>query len=78
MPDALLAALDGLKIELDHAAGSGAVVALARRHRLTAYDALYLELAMRRGLALATLDRALAAVVVAEGVRTAYGLSPSR
>jgi predicted nucleic acid-binding protein len=32
---------------------------LARRHRLTAYDAAYLELALRLELPLATLDMAL-------------------
>ncbi len=32
---------------------------LARDHRLSSYDAAYLELALRRGLALATLDEAL-------------------
>lgn len=32
------------------------VFALARKHRLTFYDAAYLELAQREGLALATLD----------------------
>jgi predicted nucleic acid-binding protein len=43
-------------------------VALARRHRLTVYDAAYLELALREGLALATLDTALAEAARAEGV----------
>jgi predicted nucleic acid-binding protein len=32
------------------------VLDIARRYRLTAYDAAYLELAMRQGLALATED----------------------
>ncbi len=36
------------------------VFALARKHRLTFYDAAYLELAQREGLALATLDDKLA------------------
>lgn len=35
------------------------VLMLARKHRLTFYDAAYLELAQRTGLALATLDREL-------------------
>ena len=35
------------------------VVSLARRAKLTAYDASYLELAIRFGLPLATVDRAL-------------------
>ena len=35
------------------------VLSLARTERLTTYDAAYLELAMRRGLDLATRDKAL-------------------
>ena len=37
----------------------GATAQLAARQRLTLYDAAYLELARRRGLPLATLDREL-------------------
>ena len=37
-----------------------AVLDLARSERLSAYDASYLELAMRRGIPLATTDRELA------------------
>lgn len=37
----------------------GPVLALAREEQLTVYDASYLELAMRQGLALATQDREL-------------------
>ena len=37
----------------------GSVVALAREHGVTAYDAAYLSLALRRGLPLATADKAL-------------------
>jgi predicted nucleic acid-binding protein len=36
------------------------VMALARSHGLTAYDAMYLELALRRGAPLATFDKQLA------------------
>jgi predicted nucleic acid-binding protein len=43
-------------------------LALADRHGLTVYDATYLELAMRRGLPLATLDRELRQAAAAEGV----------
>ena len=49
-------------------AGSDAVLELMRAHRLTAYDATYLELARRRGLALATKDRDLLAAAPALGV----------
>jgi predicted nucleic acid-binding protein len=41
---------------------------LAERHRLTLYDAAYLELAQRRGLPLATLDRELRTAAGAEKV----------
>lgn len=41
---------------------------LARKHRLTAYDAAYLELAVRRGIPLVTLDGELQAAAEAEGV----------
>ena len=44
------------------------IIALARRHRLTVYDAAYLELALREALPLATLDKALAGTAGAEGV----------
>lgn len=44
------------------------VLALARSEKLTAYDATYLELAMRRGLPLATKDTALAGVAGRLGV----------
>ena len=41
---------------------------LARRHRLTVYDAAYLVLALRKGVALATLDTMLAVAARAETV----------
>lgn len=44
------------------------VVSLARQQRLTSYDAAYLELAMRRGLPLATLDQRLRDAAAAVGV----------
>jgi predicted nucleic acid-binding protein len=45
-----------------------AVSALAERRDLTTYDASYVELAVRRGLGLVTLDRGLAQAAAAEGV----------
>jgi predicted nucleic acid-binding protein len=44
------------------------VITLAERHRLSAYDASYLELAARRDLPLATLDRDLARAAAGIGV----------
>jgi len=57
--DATLADLALLPISVDQdteAHAWGATLRLAERHRLTLYDAAYLELAKRRGLALASLD----------------------
>lgn len=44
-----------------------ALVALAEKHRLTTYDAAYLELAQRAGLPLATLDNDLRKAAQAKG-----------
>lgn len=44
------------------------VMALARGHRLTAYEASYLALAIREGCPLASLDRRLNEAAAAEGV----------
>jgi predicted nucleic acid-binding protein len=43
--------------------------ALAQEHHLSAYDAAYLELAQRRGLGLATLDKNLIAAARRAGVQ---------
>lgn len=59
---------DGLGVTLDTAPVENEVLRLARQHRLTVYDALYLELAMRSSGVLSTLDRALAAAAGAEGI----------
>lgn len=45
------------------------VLALARSHGLTAYSAVYLELALRRAAPLATFDRQLAEAARTAGVR---------
>jgi len=42
---------------------------LAREYNLSAYDATYLELALRRGLPLATLDRNLRSATEKAGIR---------
>ena len=69
---AWLGILETLSIEVDDETTSHAwsgILALARSQNLSAYDAAYLELAMRRGLPLATLDAKLkAAAAVAVGV----------
>lgn len=66
-----LSSLSSLPIEVDEEAAARAwsdVLALARTHGLSAYDAAYLELAVRRGLSLATLDKKLKAAGAAIGV----------
>ncbi len=53
----------------------GDVLELASAHRLSSYDAAYLELAKRLQLPLATLDKALREASIAEGVTV---LSPPK
>ena len=65
-----LAEIEALEVRLDRAAGSDLTLRLARLHRLSVYDARYLELAVREQRPLATLDRRLARAAVAEGVIT--------
>ena len=63
--------LEALPVEIDPVSTSrawGATLELAREHRLSGYDATYLELAMRTQLPLATLDRALGAAGRVEGL----------
>ena len=63
--------LAALPITVDGRAGFQIVpdiLTLARRHKLSAYDAAYIELALRRGLPLATLDDKLKAAAGAAGV----------
>ncbi|WP_428489352.1 type II toxin-antitoxin system VapC family toxin [Rhodopila sp.] len=57
----LLDLLGELPIETDDETAHirGPVIRLARTHRLTVYDAIYLDLAMRRGIALATRENDL-------------------
>jgi predicted nucleic acid-binding protein len=60
--------LQELPIALAALPDDAPVFTLARRHRLTFYDAAYLDLAKREQLALATLDDELAAAARLEGV----------
>ncbi len=60
--------LRDLRLLEDDAHDDDTVMALARKHGLSAYDAAYLETALRRGDGLATLDRELVNAAVAEGV----------
>lgn len=61
-----LGELKKLPVRTDTVPDLEAAFTLARAHRLSFYDALYLELAQRRNAALATLDAALRRAAVAE------------
>jgi predicted nucleic acid-binding protein len=66
-----IALLGLLNIVTDQATAThalGDTLNLARRYRLSAYDAAYLELALRTGLPLATLDADLAKAATTAGV----------
>lgn len=68
----LAAAAAALRIKVDREPVPIPVMdELAARHALSAYDATYLELAIRRSLPLATLDGALTAAMVKAGVTAA-------
>lgn len=65
-----LGLLDDMAIAVDHHTASHALrdtMQLARRFRLSTYDAAYLELALREGLPLATLDTDLRSALNATG-----------
>jgi len=65
------ALLSGLPIIIDEETATRAwseTLHLARAHNLSAYDAAYLELAIRRGLPLASLDDKLKAAAKSAGV----------
>lgn len=63
-----LQGLSRLPVRVDREPDEEQVLSLARSHRLSVYDAAYLELALREGAALATLDGALAEAARREGV----------
>jgi predicted nucleic acid-binding protein len=69
---AFVATLTRLNIATDKAMAShalGETLNLARRYKLSAYDAAYLELAMREALPLATLDADLEKAAKKAGVK---------
>ena len=57
-----------LGISTDDEHDGSLLLDLARRHNLTVYDAAYLEVAVRRSLPLATLDRRLRKAAEAIGI----------
>ncbi len=69
--DRVLSDFSDFPIHVDpetHRQAWGTTSRLAERHGLTLYDAAYLELALRRGLPLATLDEDLRAAAASDGV----------
>ena len=62
-----LRGLSRLGVTIDRAPEESAVLALARTHRLSVYDASYLELAQRERLPLVTLDHDLRRAARAAG-----------
>ncbi len=69
---AFLADLDRLPVELDQPTPTNVfdkTQALCRKHGLTAYDAAYLEIAIRYGYALATVDDDLRRATLAERIQ---------
>ena len=69
----IYAHLEALPIEIDPVSTSrvwGRTLELANAHRLSVDDAMYLELALRMRLPLATLDRTLSEAARLEGLET--------
>ena len=66
----ILDALATLPIEIDASPGPGQrqLFELAMRYKLSSYDAVYLELAMRHGLPIATQDAQLKEAAITAGV----------
>ena len=65
---AFLSALGYLRVRVDSDTQEEVVLTLARRQGLTIYDAAYLEVAHRKKIRLATLDRRLAEAAQRVGV----------
>ena len=60
--------LEALPIETDEDRDQEAILLYARKHQLSLYDAVYLDVAKRNRLPLATLDKALRAAAQAASV----------
>lgn len=60
--------MDKLPIQTDHDLQNDSVTRIARKGGLSYFEACYLEVAHRRGIPLATLNKKLAHVSVSEGV----------
>lgn len=74
--EAFLEMLSCTRVRMDDATGPralGETLHLARRYRLSSYDASYLDLALRSGLPIATLDAGLAKAAHKAGVQRFAG-----
>lgn len=74
--EVFLARLGDLEAEVDPAAGelvASVLLPLARDHRISVYDAAYLELAGRLGMGLATCDSSLAGAARRVGIEVIEG-----
>ena len=70
--EAFITELNGLPVEVDQPTPANVfdtTQTLCRKHGLTAYDAAYLEIAMRDGYPLATVDADLRRAAVAERIQ---------
>jgi len=65
---ALLERVERFRIEEYDLRNHARIISLALKHKLSAYDAAYLALALQEGAILATNDRRLAQAAFAEGV----------
>jgi len=73
LTEAFIGDLDRLPVDIDAAVASAVVFkttrGLCRKYGLTAYDAAYLELAVRQKSPLATVDEDLRRAAMTEGVQ---------
>ena len=74
--DDCLRQIKELPVRTDAEPDVDAAFALARARRLSVYDALYLELALRAQAPLATLDRALSTAALAEALTLVEAAAP--
>jgi predicted nucleic acid-binding protein len=70
-----LALVSGVRPSIDDYGDHAVILELARRYSLTSYDSAYLELALRRGTPLATLDRKLAKAARSEKLQVISDLA---
>lgn len=65
---AILTDVEEMSISVDQEHDDVTILSLARQHALSVYDAAYIEVALRRGLPIASLDRRLGQAAAARHV----------